>query len=257
MFELCVRLLRRRWLLLLRQPNLWEILSESRNWTGDGQCAQDPTITLLWLYFELSLQVPLRQPEHAWRGSLLCNNCRQHWSDDKQHERSQRCVQRQGTVLKRILIEIHCKWCFLKCWEITKRSIAAGRLHQSISCVPKNSKGAWNQVGEQQFSKKKKKKTDQTIDCLRTINWFQYLWDNNQSGDEQEILSVLPVKVSENEICEGVQQFRWLRSYSKQSEKILCLSCRQRSQCTSTLKLWRRFGSSRWQMFWLHKDVCR
>ena len=32
---------------------------------------------------------------------------------------------------------------------------------------------------------------------LRTINWFQYLWDNNQSGDEQEILSVLPVKVQQ------------------------------------------------------------
>ena len=149
-------LLRRRWLLLLRQPNLWEILSESRNWTGDGQCAQDPTITLLWYYFELSLQVPLRQPQYAWRSSLLCNNCRQHWSDDQQHERSQRCVQRQGMVLKRILLEIHCKWCFLKCWEITKRSIAAGRLHQSISCVPKNSKGAWNEVGDMHFSKKKK-----------------------------------------------------------------------------------------------------
>ena len=56
---------------------------------------------------------------------------------------------------------------------------------------------------------RRRKKTDQTIeqDCLRTINWFQYLWDNNQSGDEQEILSVLPVKVSENEICSGVQQF--------------------------------------------------
>ena len=107
----------------------------------------------------------------------------------------------------------------------------------------------------------RRKKTDQTIeqDCLRTINWFQYLWDNNQSGDEQEILSVLPVKVSENEICEGVQQFSWLRSIpnKSQSEKILCLSCRQRSLCTSTLKLWRRFGCSRWQMFWLHKDVCR
>ena len=58
---------------------------------------------------------------------------------------------------------------------------------------------------------------------------------------------------------EGVQQFSWLRSISNksQSEKILCLSCRQRSLCTSTLKLWRRFGSSRWQMFWLHEDVYR
>ena len=115
-----------------------------------------------WFYFELPVQVPLRQPQHAWRSSLLRNNRRQHWSNDQQHERSQRCVQRQGTVLKRILLEIHCKWCFLKCWEITKRSIAAGRLHQSISCVPKNSKGAWNEVGEQHFSKKKKK-TDQTM----------------------------------------------------------------------------------------------
>ena len=78
-----------------------------------GQCAQDPTITLKWFYFELCVQVPLRQPEHAWRSSLLCNNCRKHWSDDQQHERSQRCVQRQGMVLKRILLEIHCKWCFL------------------------------------------------------------------------------------------------------------------------------------------------
>ena len=121
-----------------------------------GEYAQDPTITLLWFYFELSLQVPLRQPEHAWRSSLLCNNCRQHWSDDQQHERSQRCVQRQGMVLKRILLEIHCKWCFLKCWEITKRSVAAGRLHQSVSCVPKNSKGAWNKVGEH-ISRRRKK----------------------------------------------------------------------------------------------------
>ena len=123
-----------------------------------GEYAQDPTITLKWSYFKLFLQVPLRQPEHAWRSSLLCNNCRQHWSDDQQHERSQRCVQRQGIVLKRILLEIHCKWCFLmiKALRNNKWSVAAGGLHQSVSCVPKNSKGAWNEVGEQYFSKKKK-----------------------------------------------------------------------------------------------------
>ena len=131
-------------------------------------------------------------------------------------------------------------------WTASKRILCSEKLQRSL-------KPGWR------FSKKKK--TDQTIeqDCLRTINWFQYLWDNNQSGDEQEILSVLPVKVSDNKLCEGVQQFSWLRPVpnKSQSEKILCLSCRQRSRCTSTLKLWRRFGCFRWQMFWLHEDVYR